>query len=43
MKKADSSIWTIVMIILSLALLIFLIYYAIKSGKIAKIISGRIL
>jgi len=43
MKKADTPIWTVVIIILCLALLIFLIYYAVRTGGIAKLLSGKIL
>lgn len=42
-KKGDGSTWTVVIVILCLVALIFFIYFAIKSGGIAKTISGKIL
>lgn len=44
MKKADGNgFWYVVGIILALALLVFLIYFAIKSGTFSKKILGGIL
>jgi len=42
-KAQDSHVWHIVGIIIALALLIFLVYLAIRSGTFAKLIGGKIL
>ncbi len=43
LKGEGSPIWTLVWIILSLALLFFLIYFAVTTGGMAKLLTGKIL
>ena len=42
-KGENSPIWTVVIIIIGLPFLIFLIYFAIKSGTFAKKVGGKII